>query len=286
MICMKKRFIYFLILSTLFACSSKNKQPATDTLAVKPADPLKQLREKFRPLITGPWVKRDYIVSLEKTKSPYNAKGELGGVAALFVNVPDSGDSTHIGYSMNNHEGADFILYLRPGLKSNTLKTNLTDYSGKGDFYELGYTVRSSDTALVMYHYNKNKRITDSAQYSKVKVTDENDAASGIQNITNKTLFSGLYSATEEGRPVSVRFYDDGKITGLSNFKTFYVNTDFVAGPENNLDELIFDLQTKQQKSFTFKFNSDTLNIFETKPAADSVNLIVDKLRYKLVKKR
>jgi 6-phosphogluconate dehydrogenase len=57
-----------------------------------------------------------------------------------------------------------------------------------------------------------------------------------------------------------------------------------VAGPENNLDEILFDWNTKNQKSFTFKFSKDTLNIYETREDADSINLIVDKLKYKLVK--
>jgi hypothetical protein len=284
---MKNTFTYFLILIALAACNSKNKPATPDSAAaVKPPDPLQQLREKFRPFITGSWVKRSYIDSLAKTRSPYNSKGELGGVAALFAHVPDSGDSTHVGYSMNNHEGADFILYLKPGQKPNTLKTNLTDDAAKGDFYELGYSVKNGDTALVMYHYTKNKRLTDSAQYTKVTALNKDDAASGIEHITNQTLISGLYTATDAGKVMQIRFFDDGKITGLSNFKTYYVNTDFVAGPENNLDELDFDVQTKQQKSFTYKFNKDTLNIFETKLSTDSVNLVVDKLKYKLVKQQ
>ena len=284
---MNKNLLLLLTLGILIACNSKSKPAKADSAkTITSSDPLQQLRRKFKPFITGSWVKRSYIDSLAKTRSPYSSKGELGGVAALSAGVPDTGGSTHIGYSMNNHEGADFILYLKPGLKSNTLKTNLTDYSGKGDFYELGYNVKNSDTALVLYHYNRNKHITDSAQYTKVTALNKDDAASGIEHITNQTLISGLYTLSEPGKVTRVRFYDDGKITGLSNFKTYYVNTDFEADLESNPDEVIFDLQTKQQKSFAFKFDKDTLNIFDTKPGADLENLIVDKLKYKLIKQR
>jgi hypothetical protein len=56
--------------------------------------------------------------------------------------------------------------------------------------------------------------------------------------------------------------------------------------PPNNLDQIFFDSNTPPSKYFAFKINADTLSLFETKDAADSVNLELGKLKYKLVKQK
>jgi len=275
----------FLVLIAFIACNSKSKPAAAGSAASNVAQTQATPFQKLKQFMDGSWVVSDYIKSLAKTRSPYSSSGEFGMVAAMDIGLPAGvSDSTHVGYSLNNHEGGNFIIYNKPGQRPNTLKTNLPEGPSNGDFYELGYSAKNNDTTLILYRYKKNKRLANSISYTKVITLDNNNAAGGIEYITNKTLFSGTYSIADTAKNLEVKLSDNGKITGLSDFKTYLVNTDFVAGPENNLDVIIFDWGTKKQKSYAFTFNKDTLNMYETREAADSINLVIDKLKYKLVK--
>jgi len=275
----------FLVLIAFTACNSKSKSAAADSAASNAAQTQATPFQKFKQAMDGSWVVSGYITSLAKTRSPYNSRHEFSMVAAMSIGLSaGAGDSAHIGYSLNNHEGGDFIVYNKLGQRPNALKTKLIDGNSDGGFYELGYSIKNSDTSVIVYHYNKNKGLADSVSYTKVITFNDTDASGGIEYITNKMLFSGTYTIADTVAGLEVKLEDNGKISGLSDFKTYLVNTDFVAGPENNLDEIIFDWSTKKQKSYAFKFNKDTLNMYETKEAADSINLVVDKLKYKLVK--
>jgi len=248
------------------------------------------LAQKFKPIIDGVWVKSSYIKAILQTKSPYSSREKLGGVASMIIELPtDNADSTRIGYSLNNHEGSDFILYVKEGLKKTSLKTTLPDYDQKSNFYELGYSIRHKDTVLILYHYNKLEKLLDKTFYTRVahKAMDENEAAWGIRFITNKILITGEYSVVDTTKnSVAVEFSNDGKVSGFPDFKTFYINTDFNAGPENNIDEIIFDSDTKAPKPYTFRFKSDSLFLYGEKHNADSTELITGDLSYKLVRQK
>jgi hypothetical protein len=113
------------------------------------------------------------------------------------------------------------------------------------------------------------------------------DMGFGIDYITNKKLITGKYTTTDStGNRLKVEFNNNGKVSGFLNFKTYYINADFEAGLENNLDEIDFDVNTKKQKTFTFRFNADTLNLYDTYENADSTKLVLGKLKYKLVRHR
>ncbi len=286
-----KNISFLLLISILFAaCSSNKKQPVIDSVLTHSSIDAQtaEIIKRFGPFVQGVWVASGYIDTLSRTRSPIQSDKELGGVAAFAISLPDSkSDSIHVGYSLGNHEGANFVLYFKTGQRPNSLKTNLTDWDGKGGFFELGYVVTHNDTALVIYHYNKTAIKLDSTKYTKVadKPADENDAAWGIQYITNKKLITGEYLMSDStGSTRKATFNDHGKVTGFPGFENYYVNTDFSVEPGTNPDELIFDLYSRHQKLYAFKFNADTLNLFETKDKDDSV--LIGKLKYKLVRQK
>ena len=66
----------------------------------------------------------------------------------------------------------------------------------------------------------------------------------------------GTYKTVDSsGQTRTLNFSNDGIVTGLPNFKKYYVLTDFVAGPKNNLDEICFDIQTNNQRFLEFVYN-------------------------------
>ncbi len=110
--------------------------------------------------------------------------------------------------------------------------------------------------------------------------------AGALQYLVNKTLFSGTYTLVNSSLSSLVKFENDGKVSGFTGFSTFYISTDFVASPENNIDEVHFDIQTANQKNYAFKINEDTIKLFDLIeiPGRDSISR--RQIKYTLVKKQ
>ncbi|RKR81662.1 hypothetical protein BDD43_1812 [Mucilaginibacter gracilis] len=277
----------------LFSCKSRTASTVTQSdSAASKATLVKEtedLRKRFMPMIEGVWVKKVYINSIVKTRSPYQSQAKLNDVASIIVKLNNlKKDSIMAGYSLNNHEGGDFTVFFKLGLKPTSLKTNLPDYENQINFYELGYSTKGADTSLILYHCNKRNKIIDSVIYTRVvRSTSSTDAGYGIDYITNKKLFTGKYELIDiNGHKSTVNFTDDGKISGFLSFAKYDVNTDFVAGPGNNIDDIIFDLYTNVSADFAYRFDADTLKLFKIDYNADSTLLNFGDLRYKLIKQK
>jgi hypothetical protein len=287
-IAMTKPLILLLIASTFISCKSNTKQTIKETTTKTSSDNFSaDLITTFKQVLQGEWVKIDYIEKLNQTRSPYNSWSELTGVAAMSLETDSiKADSLIVGESLNNHEGTNFTIYFRQGHKFASLKISLKDYDTPANFFELGYVITSVDTSLFLYHYNNKNQILDSIKYTRVLHAQLNDdMSSGIEYITNKTLITGEYILTDSLGAISkVELKNDGKVSGFLGFKTYYINTDFMAGPQNNLDVIDFDVNTDNQKEYGYKINSNTISLFTTKSNADSTKLLLDKLAYKLVR--
>lgn len=285
---MKNILSLFLLLSVLISCKSNGKTPLKDSAVnVKIADSTHLLIEQFGLIMQGVWVKSDYINDLALTKSPYASRKKLNGTAAFTIEMDSvKKDSVVVGASLNNHEGSSFVLVFRKGRKATSLGINMKDYNIKTNYFELGYNITGRDTSLILYHYNRANHIIDSTKYTKVlnkQIGD--DMGNGIEYITNKLLFTGRYTTTDTtGAALNIKFMNDGKVLGFPEFVKYTINTDFVAGPENDLDQIYFDDYEKNQKQFLFKATADTLTIYDVNESADSLRLKWGKLRYKLVK--
>ena len=245
-----------------------------------------KLAKAFKPFLHGVWVDADYIDQIIKTKSPNKYRWSGEDYTSLIIDTDQiSGDSLEVGWC-DLHEGNSFVLYFRPGLNETSLSTNITDYKNKGDFFELGYELSGIDTSLVLYHYGGNRQLIVKIKYTKVKNrNDGDDADEGVQYIVNKKLITGTYTCEDKtGQSMTVQFNDDGKISGFPGFHSYYVNTDFMAGPENNLDEIFLDIRTKNQKGYAFTIQADTLNLYETSENNNRDSLMLGTLKYKLVK--
>ncbi|ASU32091.1 hypothetical protein [Mucilaginibacter xinganensis] len=268
-----------LIITFIAACKSNTKHGNVDSVAVGSINSSSQvLISQFKPFIQGVWVKSDYIEKILATKSPLAAQDLASGLTTFNIQTDSiKGDSVKVAAGWNNHEGSELTLKFQQGKTEQTILL--------GDF-DLGYSIKNGDTTLVLYGYDKDKNEHTTTRYTKA-LNKQNGLSDGMDFLINRGLIAGNYTLNNiPGNRGAITFTNDGKVTGLADFKTYALNTDFVAGPENNLDEILFNLYSKAQKSFTFKINKDTLNIFDTRESADSINLIVDKLEYKLIKQK
>lgn len=253
--------VYIIICFCFISCGTTEKQATHSDELIK----------KFKPFLHGTWIPADYIDDIAKTKSPLKSSGP-GLISEFFIDTAAmKEDSLQISAAFGNHEGGEFILYFRQGQTPTSLLTNLSVDDKEPDSYELGYSANKNDTFLILYHYvQKNKRLLDKKEYIKAPVNESKNEedASGLQYMVNQKLVSGTYKVTDStGIETQIELTNNGKITGLPGFKTYYILTDFVTEPENITDEICFDIQTKNQKCYGFKIIADTINLFE--PAKD-----------------
>ncbi len=277
---MKQLLLILLATHMLAACSSGETQNNN-----APAD----IHSAFSPIIKGTWVMTDYITDLQKTKSPKASAGILQGVVSMEID-PSAiyGDTTIVSASFNNHEGMTFYLFFRPGQEAKSLPTALTDEDGSGNFYELGYNIAGKDTVLQLKHYNKEKKLLDTRNFTKVTgpLTDESEPY-GLQYMANKVLFSGKYNVTDdEGNSFKGDLTDDGMAKGIGAHTTYYIFTDFIGDEQTNLDEMVFDKGAKTQKPYIFEIKGDTILLYKAMENEERTLLIRGPLKYTMVKEK
>jgi hypothetical protein len=235
----------------------------------------------IKSIINGNWYEPTYIADIQKTKSPFKSQNALVTMVELDIDLSKAiGDTLEVG-APSIHEGTSFRITFTPGLAPNSVQTDIIDYENETNFYELGYSISTKDTTILIYHYDKNKKLLGQMEYQKAPENYEG----ALQYMVNKTLFSGNYKTVDScGQTLTLNFSNDGILTGLPNFKKFYVLTDFVAGPENNLDEVCFEIQTNNQICYAFEIKGDTIILYDTKESDDHNDLLLGQLKYKLIK--
>jgi hypothetical protein len=141
------------------------------------------------------------------------------------------------------------------------------------------YPIYGSDTSLILFTYNKDKKVLNKTKY--LRGTESSEGT--LQYMVNRTLFAGSYKAQDSAGNISLlKFKNDGRVEGSPNYKKYYVLTDFVAGPEKSVDEVCFDIQTSNQKCYGFIINADTIKLYDVKESQDSSQF--GELKFKLVK--
>ena len=274
-----KHIVTILSALVLFAsCKNGDEKPE-----LKETDKIASVME---PAIQGSWVMEDYITDLQKTKSPLASSAKLEGLVSIDIDTRGhTGDSSSVSGSLNNHEGVAFYVYFRKGQNGNAIPTNYSD--NEGDSYELDYTVVNADTMLIMYHYDKAKKLLDKRNYTKWKepVADY-DEPSGLQRFANTALLAGKYKATDDkGKVYNWELSKGGNLIGVEGHNTYYIFTDFLGeGDGYKIDELCFDKSEKTQKPFIFEIKGDTVLFYGASEDKERTKLIKGELKYTLVK--
>jgi hypothetical protein len=285
---MKKILVPILAITFFVACKGKDASSAKDTVVNSSTskNQTDELIKKFKPILEGHWVKKDYIDEIAATKSPQKAYLKVGNITDMMIDTSKiKADSISVDYNSGNHEVFNLIIKFHAGNSSNSIIAYDPVSSIERNYYEL--KINKENTLLTIYTFDKNRKISDSANYFKVS-KDENEKRVGDEPayIINKILVIGNYTMRDSSNNLSkVSFKNGSKVSGITDFKTYNVSIDFMT-PPNNLDEITFDPTSKNSKSFAFKINVDTLSLYETRQAADSVDLELGKLKYKLVRQK
>ena len=277
---MKKIILPFLIISFFIACKSKTNSPLKDSVANNKSaiDQSAELIKKFKPIIQGVWVKADYIDKVIKTKSPLAAQDIADYITTMYINTDHvKGDSIIVSTVIGNHEGGDAVLKFQPGKSPSTI------ILGDGD---LSYSIENGDTTLMLSQLDETKKLRKTKYVKALNKQADDDNDYGMNYLINKNLISGNYTLTNSlGSKTKVTFNSNGKVSDFPAVKTFLINTAF-GDPMSNLDYIVFNFNTKYYASYAFKINADTLNLFETGANADSTELVLGKLKYKLVRQK
>ena len=278
-----KNIIYtFLIVSLFVSCKSNTKQVGSDsTNKIKAiANQTQVLIKKFKPIIQGVWIKRDYLEKIIQTKSVAAADDKKNGVTEMYINTDSiHSDSIVLLAGYFNHDSGDVIIRFRPGKEPSSIEFN----NGS-----LSYSILHGDTTITISEYDEHKKQIVKTTFTRVlKQQSEDNLEHGMTYAINRCIISGNYIMADTTAKISrVVFTNDGKVSGFLNFNKYQVAFDLNEGPMENLDEIYFDARTKNHKSFSFKINNDTLGLYTEYPNADSTELILGKRVYKLVKQK
>ncbi|WP_121812720.1 hypothetical protein [Mucilaginibacter kameinonensis] len=186
------------------------------------------------------------------------------------------GDSIIVPVGWDNHDGSDVTLSFKKGKRPSSL------IFGAG---ELCAAVDHRDTIITVYYPN-NKGQIKTTPFIRANSKEIMQIADGMYRLINKVLIAGTYNLQDSTANSVVMFSIDGKVQGFRGFKNYTINIDLNSDAMDNLDEIGFRNDIKHHASYSFKFDGDTLKLYDTKPNADSSLLILDKLRYKLVKQK
>jgi len=280
---MKNTFYAFIIISFLFSCKSNIQQKAQDTATIKTKSISIQsqaLIKKFKPIIQGVWVKKDYIDKVIQTKSPLAAADECRGITTMYINTDHiTGDSIVFMAGYYNHDGANVTVKFRAGKSPSSILFNNKD---------LSYSIEKNDTTITVFQFDERKQKMIKANYTRaLKQQPDDDLGYGINYIINKGLIAGNYIMTDTaGTTSKVISTNEGKVSGFLDCKKYELNIDLNSEPMNNLDEIGFDIRSSNHKSFSYKIIGDTLSFYDTHPNSDSTELILGKRIYKLVKQK
>ena len=278
---MKKILSLVLTAVMLISCKSKTKLPDNDSAKnTTSSNQAQELIKKFKPIIQGVWVKADYINKVIETKSPLASAGLATGLTIIYIDTNDIKQDSIVSMAgYGNHDGANVIIKFRPGKKPSTILFN------DGD---LSYSIENGDTVLTFPQYNESKKQFILTKYIRIlKKLANDDLDFGMHFYINGKLVAGNYRLIDSAENQSnINFSDDGKVTGFLNFKSYIINIDLNSDANDNLDGIYFKTVHKENNNYTFKIIADTLNLYDTNENADSTELVLGKLKYKLVRKR
>jgi hypothetical protein len=279
---MKPILFSFLIIALLASCKSNKKQAAADSVAIVPkADNAKQLIAEFTPIIQGMWLKISYIDKVLRTKSPLAAVDKVDGLTAMYIDTHKiKGDSLEVEGGWGNHEGGNFYLFFKhPQNNNSAIMINGGTVS---------YSIEHGDTILTISQKDEeygNKIVA--TKYKRASLTKGESLGYWMDYRVNKGLVAGNYSFADSIGTISkITLTPDGKVKGLADFISYYINIDLNMEPMDNLDDIGFRNAHDVYKRYSFKINADTLKLFDTKPNADSSLAVLDKLRYTLVRQK
>lgn len=267
------RLLILLLLATLASCRNTQKQDDSDKSSTQ--SPSQTLIRQLAPIYHGIWIKADYLAEIKQTRSVWAARDKVTGITAMEIDtIKIAGDSLVARVGWDNHNGGEVTLKFVNGKQPHALKFGED---------ELGYQISGGDTSLILHQNYEGKQFA-TAYYKALNAQPEQHASYVMNYEINKALVAGVYKIMGGTNAKPVTFSAEGNVTGLSSFKSYFIENDLGGTPRNNLDRITFDMFSDRQRTFTYDIEGAVLKLYAIKTNADSTLFLRDKLIYTLVR--
>jgi hypothetical protein len=182
---------------------------------------------------------------------------------------------------VNNHEGINgtIILTKKGKLKLSESKIRIEAPELNSVIFDLKIT--DNDTILRIILPKNSGMSSDNSILRKISNRPPSDPDASLQSVLVNSLFKGEYILVNKGdNNQKVIIASDGKISGLDNFKSLSVQSDYFGGDFN--DDML-DLYDEKGEAQTLVFEIQDNEIFLYKTVLNSEEFPVkDKLLYRL----
>lgn len=226
------------LISAAFFCACNNQDQAASVSGISPSnDSAAADYQKLDTALSfaGLWVNEKYVNGLRKTKSPSSM--EIPEYSCILIPARTLMETTFIeGF----HEGSASLIIFKHGNEY-----EFWDKEAKKKFTDIKFV--EGNRMKIGQEFLIRLRSGD-------LVNDPNP-----YNIVDLVLFKGKFRGGD-GR--TVEFTEDGKVKGLAGVNFYEATLDY-ATAEPLLDELKLGSDMNDLKSYAFRFDHDTLNVFE-----------------------
>ncbi len=276
---MKRILILLLIITAATGCSSTKDHESGDAAKNETTDNTQTqlLIKKFKPIVHGYWIRKDYIEKIMQTRSVL-AANDLVDAAEIEINTDEiKGDSLNVPVG-DNHETGNSTLKFIPGKRPLTLVFNGQD---------LSYSTKKGDTTIrLAFSDDKQKGFVFYTYIRAYKKLDK-DFADILEEYLANRLVAGDYRLLGNDKSAGgVHFDKNGNISGFPDFDRYIIEYDLNSDVNDNLDVIHCFGHVNAQMDFTFKISDDTLKLYNTRENADSSRLITGDLKYQFVRQR
>jgi hypothetical protein len=247
------------------------------------------LKQDYVSRMNGVWVMTDYIVDIQKNKSPLKSFGLLNGkgVVELSINGLLNRDTVLCSAVINNHEELEFTGCPKRN-ENSVLTINLVDYY-TDCHYEIGLDTTKNKISIVLYRLNLENKLIEKRYFTKVLEHYDitNKIEGGITRVVNETLLAGKYRlVNEKGNESNVIFDRDGSITGFESFKSYYISTDFLLSPTQSFDQIFLQRKDGKHQGFGITLKEDSVYLNQIKGNDEKFETLkLGKIKYILTKK-
>jgi hypothetical protein len=274
---MKKTLILLLIITVATGCSStKDHEPGDSAKDAATDNTQTQLLiKKFKPIVHGYWIRKDYIEKIMQTRSVL-AASDLVGAAEIEINTDEiEGDSLNVRVGDNHETGNSTLKFIR-GKKTSTLVFNGQD---------LSYSTKNGNTTLRLAFGDDTQKGFVFYTYIRAYKKLDKDFADMLEEYLGNVLVAGDYRLIDSVKSTQkVHFDKHGIVNGFIDLDRYFINYDLNSDVNDNLDAIYFKGPNKKQMDFAFKISADTLKLYDTRENADSTSLLIGDLKYQFVR--
>ncbi len=211
------------------------------------------------------FIAQSYTQSLLKTKSLITTqllKNEV--VQIIFFENGFKENDIEVDGQTLNEGGYGFTIFMKPGIKQGTYKTNATNFNNKAvTTIDIGFSVIKKDTLLVLYNYSKAKKLLSTTNYVKSNVANTTGLESGYLHYqVNKIILSGKWTSEQ----LTVSFTNDGNVFGLADAVKYEVDL-FTIRPKmlgnEKYDVITFTNNEGSKTYYLWQIKANKLMLYE-----------------------